>query len=286
MDKKHTTIVPENSEMPEENSDESSSENTKRSIKNRLWRLLMITDIKDKKLKPKLKEIKDEMYATFCRTWVREAEYVDRMFRIYANIDQDIRIFKPQFALFSQYPIHVKDVPTEESLKITQYMKTLRFIRNGLNWFMQHIKYMSSLAKDHAKWIIQSESTDEMFNTDYERETEAEKFRALAKKHLKHSMETVLPWSQQKYDWDWFVQEKNIIADTFEDNNYQDLMKFAMLWFHYFDKKSDVYDAFMPEQLSMMIHFTVPGFRPTAISLREFLNVIEHLNFKKHLFSF
>lgn len=58
------TISITNSEVLEH----SSSEKTKRTVKQRLGRLLMITDIKDKTLKPELKHIKDEMYNEFFRT--------------------------------------------------------------------------------------------------------------------------------------------------------------------------------------------------------------------------
>jgi hypothetical protein len=62
-------------------------------------------------------------------------------------------------------------------------------------------------------------------------------------------------------------------------------MIFALMWFHYFDKKSEVYESFSDEQKKKtMISFKLHHFRPTTISLWAFLKIIENLDFKRHVF--
>lgn len=286
--------LPTNSEQPaqttidhslsSENSDDASPEQMKFTIKQRLWRLLMTTEIKDKSLVPNLIEIKNNMYENFCRTWVWESSYINKIFWLYANKDQDIKIVKPQLKLFSQYPLNVPDVSDKEAIRVTQYIKTLRFIREWLQSTMQGIRPLVADAKQYAEKQVRKENVD-TFHTNFDMEDEKQNEHTLAKQHLQTSM------LSQKYDidghdYDWFRQEQTIISDTFAANNYQDLMIFALLWFHYFNKKSEVYDAFLPEQLeTQKITFTLPDFHPTTLSLWAFLKIIEHLDFKRHLFS-
>jgi hypothetical protein len=87
------------------------------------------------------------------------------------------------------------------------------------------------------------------------------------------------------YDWDRFSWEKAIMSGYFQQNNYQGLMIFALLWFHYLDRKHEVYDVFTREQLKdLTISLDLPGLRATEIPLWTFLKIIEHLDFKR-LFS-
>ena len=144
------------------------------------------------------------------------------MFRLYVDKEKDIRIFKPQFKLFSKYAISVPDVSETEPIRVTQYIKTLRFIRKGLGPMMHQIKHLASVAKTHASEEIKKENVYENY-TGYDRENEKQTEHSIARKHLKESMET------QKYDSDRFLQEQTIIADCLKDNNYQDLMIFALL---------------------------------------------------------
>lgn len=247
--------------------------------KQRLWRLLMITEIKDKSLVPDLIKIKNDMYENFCRTWVWKSEYINQIFRLYANKNQDIKIVKPQLKLFSQYAVSIPNIPPTETLRVTQYIKTLKFIRIGLQPVLQEIQTLVQEAKTYAMKQSEIEFSD-TFHTGYDMEEQKQTEHVLVKQRIKEMM------SSKSYDQEWFLQEQNIVADTLENHNYQELMLFALLWFHYFERKNDVYDAFLPEQLKTTnISFTLSGFHPTSISLWTFLKIIEHLNFKKHLFS-
>lgn len=274
---------PLSSENLFENSDDSSSDQITFTIKQRLWRLLMTTEIKDKKLVPQLIEIKNAMYENFCRTWIRKSSYINDIFRLYADKDQDIKFFKPQLKIFSQYPINIPDVSATQWLKVSQYIKTLRFVREWLQSTIQGIRPFVTDAKQYAEKQMRKENVD-TFHTNFDMEDDKQKEHALAKQHLQTSM------LSQKYDidghdYDWFRQEQSIISDAPNANNYQDVMIFALLWFHYFNKKAEVYDAFLPEQLeTQKITFTLPDFHPTTLSLWTFLKIIEHLDFKKHLF--
>lgn len=265
--------------LPSENPEDASPEQIKLTNKQRLWRLLMITEIKDKTLVPELIKIKNDMYENFCRTWVWQSEYINKIFRLYANKDQDIKIVKPQLKLFSQYAVSIPDVPETEVLRVTQYIKTLKFIRTWLHSVLQEIQTLVQEAKSYAIAQLEMESSD-TFHTGYDLEQQKQTEHDCAKQRVKELM------SCKYYDQERFLQEQNIVASCLEDHNYQELMLFALLWFHYFERKNDVYDAFLLEQMETTnISFTLPGFHPTSISLWNFLKIIEHLNFKKHLFS-
>jgi hypothetical protein len=114
----------------------------------------------------------------------------------------------------------------------------------------------------------------------YDIEDQKQKEHMLAKKHLEAGME------QEWYTQEWFLAQEKMISSHMDAQNYQVLMEFALLWFHYFWKRSAVYDAFSSQQFdTFMVSFTLPGFHPTSISLWTFLTIIEHLDFKKHIFS-
>lgn len=265
--------------LPSEDPEEPSSEQMKLTVKQRLWRLLMITERKDKSLVPQLVKIKDAMYENFCRTWTRESSYINKIFRLYADKDQDIKILKPQLKLFSQYPVTIPGVSMDQWLKVTQYIKTLKFIREWLSPIFNNIQSLTSEAKNFAAKKVSLENAD-MFHTHYDLEDEKQTEHGLAKQHLEESLVS------QQCDLDRFLQESTLISTCFEDNNYQDLLSFALLWFHYFERKNDVYDAFTSEQLTTKyISFTLPGYHPTTLSLWTFLKIIEQLDFKKHLFA-
>lgn len=265
--------------LPFENSDNLSPEQIKLTNKQRLWRLLMITEIKDKALVPDLIKIKNDMYENFCRTWVWKSEYINKIFRLYADKNQDIKILKPQLKLFSQYAVSIPDIPPTETLRVTQYIKTLKFIRRWLQPIIQEINLLVHDAKASAMKQLQTQHSG-MIHTGYEMEDEKEAEHTLAKQRIKELM------SSQQYDQERFLQEQTIVADSLKEDNYQELMMFALLWFHYFARKNDVYEVFFPQQLeNTTISFTLPGFHPTNISLWAFLKIIEHLDFKKHLFS-
>jgi hypothetical protein len=106
-----------------------SADQIKLTIKQRLSRLLMSTERKDKALIPELIRIKDAMHTDFCLNGSWKSSYINDMFRLYDHKDQDITISKPQLALFSQYPVSIPEVPSTDPIKITQYIKTLRFVR-------------------------------------------------------------------------------------------------------------------------------------------------------------
>lgn len=132
-----------------ETPDNSPSEKTKHTFRQRLARLLMTTETKnkDKNLVSELKNIKDAMHENFCKEGTWKSEYINRIFRLYADKNEDIKIFKPQFKLFSKYSVDVPGIskisqqkkqknavdapeaPQEEVIRITQYIKTLKFIR-------------------------------------------------------------------------------------------------------------------------------------------------------------
>lgn len=265
--------------LPSENPEDASPEQIKLTNKQRLWRLLMITEIKDKTLVPDLIRIKNDMYENFCRTWVWQSEYINKIFRLYADKNQDIKILKPQLKLFSQYAVSVPDIPEGEILRVTQYIKTLKFIRRWLQPIIQEIKPLVQDAKTFAMKQLQTQYSG-MIHTGYEMENEKEAEHALAKQRVKKLM------SSQHYNQERFFQEQHIVADSLKEADYQELMVFALLWFHYFERKNDVYEAFLPEQMETTnISFTLSGFHPTSISFWAFLKIIEHLDFKKHLFS-
>ena len=275
MDKKLQTNNEQS--LPSENPDDSSSDQIKFTMKQRLSRLFMVTERKDKLLIPQLIPIKDAMHENFCHTWSWKSSYINDMFRLYAHKDQDITVSKPQLALFSKYLMSVPGIDTSEPIRITQYLKTLRFIRAWLDPLLQECTSFVKDAKNHA--IQELKNDDEAF-TVFDNEVDAEAKNVLAKKYLHKTM------SEQEYDRDRFMAEKNIISDCVEKNNYHDLMTFAFLWFHYFEHKHEVYEAFTPEQLqTLQISFTLPGFHPTILSLWAFLKIIEQLDFKKHIFS-
>jgi|GEM_PF-1536734 len=185
---------------------------------------------------------------------------MNRIFWLYADKDKDIAITKAQL-LIPKYLINIPEIPEEETIKLTQYIKILRFIRNSLNPIMHQIKSLVSNAKKHAEIRIRLESTDEVYST-YDSENEKLAERTIAKDRLKESLEEI------GYDRNRFTGEKAVISDSFEENNYQNLMVFALFGFHYFNKKHEVYDAFMPEQhKDIVVSLDIPGFRKTNISL-------------------
>ncbi len=268
-------------ETPLEINEEDSSEKIKYTFKQYIGRVLMITETNrthtSKEMIAELVRAKNEMYSAFCKEGVWKSEYIDRMFRLYADKNQDIKILKPQLKLFSKYFMRVPGIDSSEPIRITQYLKTLRFIRAWLDPLLQECKSFAKDAKNNATQDLKN--TDEAF-TVFENELDAEAKHVLAKQYLENIM------SEYHYDQDRFASQANSISDCFDKHHYNDLMVFALLWFHYFEHKNHVYDAFTPEQLkNLQVAFTLPGFHPTALSLWAFLKIIEQLDFKKHIFS-
>ena len=273
MNKKSQEINP--AKNPTKNTENPPSENIKRSARKRLGRVLMITEFGRN---AEVTKTKDELYDSFdAASWSFDSKYANHLFRLYADKDKDITITKAHF--FAKYTINIPDVPKEEAIRLTHYIKTLRFIRNWLKPVTHQIKSFASDAKTHAAKKISTENADEVYST-YDRENEKLAEHNTAKGHLRKLME------EKGYDRDRFNQEKDIISGYFQKNNYQDLMVFALFGFYYFDRKQDVYEAFTSEQRkNIIISFDMPGFRRTSVPLWTFLKIIEHLDFKKHLFS-
>lgn len=93
-------------------------------------------------------------------------------------------------------------------------------------------------------------------------EDEKQREHEYARKHLRDAM------SNTPYNHDRLLQHQHTVPSDISANGYKDLMEFALLGFTYFNNKSAVYDAFLPEQLtSEQVSFTLPGFHPTTLSL-------------------
>jgi hypothetical protein len=131
------------------------------------------------------------------------------------------------------------------------------------------------------------EHKEEIFSS-RESELESSHLRKSAKQHLDELLKEKFADAYVKYDQDWFMQQcKEMSSNTL--NDYQELMMFAVLGFHYFKKKDAVYNAFTPEQLESQIPFDLPDYPlddPYLISLKDLLGILEQLNFKTHLFDF
>jgi len=152
------------------------------------------------------------------------------MFRLYAEKNKDIKILKPQFKLFSKYIMDIPGIDEKDTVRVTQYLKTLRFIRAGLNPILQDLKALAKDSHDFASKQSKTNITEDTF-TVFDNEANAEIQHDFAKKYFNDMLENhfLKHQSLQKYDQERFLQEQTIIADCFEDHDYQDLMIFALL---------------------------------------------------------
>ena len=98
----------------------------------------------------------------------------------------------------------------------------LLFLRRGLAPIIQKAKSFLSIAQSHALEKMKLENIEGIY-TGYDVEYQKDREDLFVKNHLQDSMVS------QEYDLSWFSLQKNSIVDRFDQNNYQDLMVFALL---------------------------------------------------------
>ena len=207
------------------------------------------------------------------------------MFWIYFNEDKDVFIPKHLQSRLHQYSVFVRNLSEKSSLTIDQYLQVLHDIRHELVPFVQDIQPLYSLAHEHANQIIQQESDD--IYSDFDTEQTAEKKYLLAKQKLQTLLQEKVFLNHQRYDSKSFKAKYLNIASSWNQPGYTDLILFAVLGIHHFRDSKKVFSSFTEEQLKEKLEFSLESGFPKSFSLtlKDFLVIIEQLNFKKHLFT-
>lgn len=260
-----------------------SAEKDKLSRKQKLMKLFLTSDLKNTKLWKPLQSVKESMIKNF-HDWGFDSSDVDKLFRIYFNEHKDVFIPKHLKGRITHFKVFVSQMPNNTKLALHEYLYVLRNIRKQINDFMIAIEPLKKTAHDYADLEMKETLEDDIY-TDFDRDATQQQHRALAKAKFSDLMQAS---SDVSYDRDRFQQEMSILPDTRRLNNYKDITVFALLGFHYFDKKNLVYSIFSDQQLEEELVFDLPKYQPDKVSLtlEEYLHLIEKIDFKNKVFSF
>ncbi|MFA7717588.1 MAG: hypothetical protein WC875_02645 [Candidatus Absconditabacterales bacterium] len=251
-----------------------------------LLKILLTTETskESKHLRPSLRPIKRKLAENFSLSDKSfQGDDLNELLWIYLNEGTDITIKDEQKKHLPEYKAKITLAPPSEfkEMPLHHYIALLNSIIKTLFLFFEcDIKPLIEKAK---KLALQDNPRQEGdVYTVGERELQYAYVHGSAKQHFDGLMEEKL-----EYDQDRFDKQCAQISGTFAQNSYKELMVFALLGFHYFDKKNDVYAAFTPECLESQISFDLPDYPEESsytLSVKEFLQIMEQLNFKKNLF--
>lgn len=264
-------------DVPQQHEEKNDSEQKKLSMKRQLMKLFLTSDIKNAKLWKPLRLSKTELIRNLHDGWFDVAK-VNSLFWIYFHDHKDIHTPRHLKWLISKQHVFVDRV--DHPFSLDEYLFILKKIRVALEPFTKSIQKLLDLSK-----AVAPKNTDNLAVSSKQKADE-DYHPMFTKQQLVNEASSELHADEICTDT-WFSSLCTTIWTTREQNNYQDLILFAVLGMHYFDKKQLVYSAFSQEDVeNATLHFEASTRHEASIdlSLWEFLAIVDQLNFKKHFF--
>jgi len=247
---------------------------SKLSAKQKLAKLFMTSDVKNRKLRKPLRAAKSELITNFHDGGV-DVDKVNTLFWVYFHDHKDV--FIPRYLKWfsTNCVVFVDRMWEETSFSLYTYLRLLKHIRVEIEPFTKQIQQLLAIAKEHAR-----KETDDQ-------EEEMEQYSLFTKQKFSNLLTSTFD-QDGLYTEEWFMQTFESIWATWDTPWYKELILFAILGMHYFDKKHMVYKAFDTRSLASSLMFSVGSQKKPesiTITLEEFLALIDQLNFKKHFFA-
>lgn len=263
------------------NYEKKESSTTKLSIKQQLTKLFLTSDIKNKKLWKPLRTSKTELIKNFHDGWF-DVSYVNTLFRVYFHDHKDI--YMPRYLKWLIHKQWVFIDRLDDPVPLDMYFYVLKKIRVELEPFTKSIQKLLAVSKVYDISDTDKQESDETILSD--QENTIEQHHMFDKQQLSNVLTSEVS-ADDVCSPEWFSSLCTSIGTSRQENSYKDLIVFAVLGMHYFDKKHLVYSAFTPEQLAIPLFLSWWSKKnPVEIvfTLEEFLAIIDQLNFKKHFF--
>lgn len=253
----------------------------KLSINQHLMKIFLTSDIKNKKLWKPLSSVKSELIRNFHDGWF-DANKVNALFWVYFNDNRDIFVPRHLQSFVAKQEVFVDGVDC--SLVLDEYFSILQKIRVTLEPFTQNIQQFLTLAKDYAHDVVHRQGIDDMYSS-FDQEEVSEQYLTIAKKKFLSLLASEKN-ADDIFTDAWFTSLCDTIWNTREKDAYKDLIYFAVLGMHYFNKKNLVYRALSQENLinSPVSFVATKGDELIEITVWDFLAIVEQLNFKKNFF--
>ncbi len=252
----------------------------KLSRKQKIMKLLLTTELKNKHLWKPLREAKTDLIRNF-KNGSFESQDVNVLFWIYFHEDKDVFVATHLKKYLWKYTVNIDGISQDNPITLHHYLELLKSIRHELAPLVASLKPLVDTSVAHAHKVVKEEFSEEVFS-DYQVQTEAEILRTTIKNTLLSSIKKELSICQCTLER--YQQEKNSIGDKFVSGDIFAVIKFAVLGGNLFEHMNDVFHAFSSEQLDQYIDFSSVYHIPISLSLRDFLTIIDQLNFKKNFF--
>jgi len=249
--------------------------------KQKLMKLFLTTELKNKHLWKPLRDAKDSLIRNF-QNWSFKTSDINQIFWIYFNEDKNIHITSHLKKYLPKYTVEMDWSSKDFNITFQQYLLFLEYIKIQTDPFVQQIKPLVGEATKYAHTLIAKDSSDGMFS-EYQMQDENKFFCEKTKEKLSSLMELKFT-DKHLYTKDWFNRERKNINQKLLQHDYSSVCIFALLWCHLFDSKHEVFNAFPPEILNKQVDFVSSSNENNSITLKDFLTIISHLNFKEKLF--
>ncbi len=165
-----------------------------------------------------------------------------------------------------------------------EYLKLLKAVRVQIEPFTKEIQKLLDVAKEYASKEIDTQNLD--VHSSFDQEESIQEYRVAAKQGFNNLLLEKFK-DNELYTEEWFYVMHDFIGKSWHQEGYKDLILFSVFGMHYFDKKPMVYGAFTSEQLISPLVFSIGSSKhptPVTLTLKDFLVIIDQLNFKKHFF--
>ncbi len=262
---------------------ESLSQEQKLSRKQRLMKLFLTTELKNKHLWKPLGEAKSSLIRNF-RHWTFKSSDINKFFWIYFNEGKKIYIAKHLKKYLPKYKVDMWWDFNDMDITLQQYLLLLKHIKIAVDPFVEKVQPIIAQAEAYALAEMKNEFPEDSF-TEYQWHDEKEFYRNAIKKRLLELMPAVFD-HQNIYTADRFEQEKDHVYDKLIQGDTSAVIVFALLWFYLFGNKHEVYNTFSAQELDTKIQFISSSDSSFVypIALRDLLTLILQLDFKSKFF--
>lgn len=165
-----------------------------------------------------------------------------------------------------------------------EYLKLLKAVRVQIEPFTKEIQKLLDVTKEYASKETDTQNLD--VHSSFDQEESIQEYCMAAKQGFDNLL--LEKFKENKlYTEEWLYAMHDLIGESRDKEGYKDLILFSVFGMHYFDKKPMVYGAFTSEQLNSPLVFSIGSSKhptPVTLTLKDFLVIIDQLNFKKHFF--
>lgn len=164
---------------------------------------------------------------------------------MYFHDHKDVYVPRYLKSLVAKQEVFVDRV--DDPVSLDNYFSVLKKIRSELEPFTKSIQKLLAVSKVYAIDDVEKKEADVLLAS--EQENILEQHSMLDKQQLSNVLTLEVAADDICTDM-WFSSMCKSIGDSRKQNKYKDLIVFAVLGMHYFDKKHLVYSAFTAEELA------------------------------------